>query len=41
MWNFSAKKKLLANLPAFLKRGNETAGEDIITVPIKENINAV
>jgi len=39
MWDFSAKKKLLANLPHLLKKGNSTEASDIITVPIKENIN--
>lgn len=41
MWDFSAKRKLLVNLPALLKKGNATESSEIITVPIKENINAV
>jgi Formyl transferase len=39
MWNFSAKRKLLANLPPFLKKGNKMTDNEIITVTIKENID--
>ena len=41
MWNFSAKRKLLANLPACLKRKEGVTHENIITVPVKKNIGAV
>ncbi|MEO5563215.1 MAG: formyltransferase family protein [Chitinophagaceae bacterium] len=39
MWNYTAKKKLLGNLPAFLKNRWAKSGETIITVPIKQNMN--
>lgn len=35
MWNFSAKKKLLKNLPSFLKKGRAATDNSVITVPIK------
>ena len=41
MWNFSAKRKLLFNLPAFFKKGIEFKSNNIVTIPIKENINAL
>ena len=41
MWNFSAKRKLLANLSALLKNKDAGTDNDIITVPIKANISAL
>jgi hypothetical protein len=35
MWNFSAKRKLLANLPGYLKKSSGVKSNDIITVPVK------
>jgi Formyl transferase len=37
MWNFSAKRRLLANLPVLLKKGIDKKPIDIITVPLEKN----
>ena len=39
MWNFSAKRKLLNNLPVFIKNGIKTKDRSIVTVGLK-NTNA-
>jgi methionyl-tRNA formyltransferase len=35
MWNYSAKKKLLKNLPAFLKKEKKEMENNVTTVPIR------
>jgi hypothetical protein len=37
MWNFSAKRRLLANLPVLLKRGADLKDKNTTTVPIRTN----
>ena len=41
MWDFSAKRKLLAHLPGFLETKDRLSYNEIITVPIKENSSVV
>jgi methionyl-tRNA formyltransferase len=37
MWNFSAKRELLNNLPYFLKNNRNEQDESIVTIPIKSS----
>lgn len=40
MWDFSAKRKLINNLPAFLKNISEQKDESVITISLKQQIDS-
>jgi hypothetical protein len=40
-WNFSAKRKLLAHLPAFLRKEADVSYDNIVTVPLNLHVDGL